>query len=137
MKRIFGTLLFGALFSSHVFGGYAVVVHPENTSELDYQTVKRIFLGKETAFSNGELATVLTHSPDSSLRAEFDEAVLKRKTFAVDAQWSKLVFTGRGTMPQTVQSDQEMIDLILQNKNAIGFIETSSVISDVKVVKID
>ncbi|MDT0582774.1 phosphate ABC transporter substrate-binding protein [Brumicola blandensis] len=137
MKRIIGTFIFGALFSSQVFAGYAVVVHPENTSEIDYQLVKRIFLGKETAFSNGEVATVLTHSPDSALRVEFDEAVLQRRTAAVDAYWSKLVFTGRGTMPKTVSSDQEMIELILQNKNAIGFIDTSSVNSDVKVVKID
>jgi ABC-type phosphate transport system substrate-binding protein len=137
MKRIFGTLIFSALFSSQVFAGYSVVVHPENTAEFDYQTVKRIFLGKETAFSNGVVATVITHSSNSELRNEFDEAVLKRKTSTVDAYWSKLVFTGRGIPPQTVNSDQEMIELILQNKNAIGFIETSSVTSDVKVVNID
>ncbi len=137
MKRIFGTLIFSALFSSQVFAGYSVVVHPENTSEFDYQIVKRIFLGKETAFSDGVTATVITHSANSALRNEFDEAVLKRKTSAVDAYWSKLVFTGRGIPPQTVNSDQEMIELILQNKNAIGFIETSSVTSDVKVVNID
>jgi ABC-type phosphate transport system substrate-binding protein len=137
MKRILGTLIFGALFSSHVFADYAVVVHPENTSEIDQQLVKRIFLGKETAFSNGQVVKVITHSPTSAIRAEFDEAVLQRRTAAVDAYWSKLVFTGRGTMPQTASSDQEVIDLILQNKNAIGFIDTSSVNSDVKVVKID
>jgi ABC-type phosphate transport system substrate-binding protein len=137
MKRIFGTLVFGALFSSQVFADYSVVVHPENTAELDSQAVKRIFLGKETAFSNGQVVTVITHAPESAIRVEFDEAMLQRRTAAVTAYWSKLVFTGRGTMPQVVESDQEMIELILENKNAIGFIETSSVTSDVKVVEID
>ncbi|MBF7072301.1 phosphate ABC transporter substrate-binding protein [Glaciecola sp. MH2013] len=137
MKRIIGTVLFGALFSSQVFADYAVVVHPENNAEFDTQLVKRIFLGRETAFSNGEIATVITHSPDSALRTEFDEGVLNRKTAAVNAYWSKLVFTGRGVMPTTVESDAEMIELISENKNAIGFIDTSSVTSDVKVVKID
>jgi hypothetical protein len=44
------------------------------------------------------------------------------------------VFTGKGTPPKELLTDQEVIDLVSQNPSMIGYIEKESVTSAVKVV---
>lgn len=50
------------------------------------------------------------------------------------AFWSKLVFTGRGTPPEMIATEDEMLNLVATNPNTIGFIDESKVDSNVKVV---
>lgn len=137
MKRIIGAALISALYSSLSMAEVVVVVHPENTASLSKKTVQRIFLGKVTEFSTGQITTVVNQTPGEAARTEFDQSVLDRSTAQVTAKWSKLVFTGRGIMPSEVDSDAEVIELIKQNKNAIGYIDSSAVSEDVKVVNLD
>lgn len=137
MKRTIGATLISAFFSLQAFADVVVVVHPDNAATFTEKSVQRIFLGKVTEFSTGDVPTVLNQTPGESIRTEFDQNVLKRKTAQVSASWAKLVFTGRGVMPQEIGSDAEVIELIKQNKNAIGYIDSSSVNDDVKVVNLD
>lgn len=59
MKRTIGATLFGALLSLQAVAEVVVVVHPDNQATITKQTVKRLFLGKETAFPNGKAATIV------------------------------------------------------------------------------
>lgn len=52
----------------------------------------------------------------------------------VNAYWSKLIFTGKGSMPTELASDAEIISTILSNQGAIGYIDSASITSDVKVI---
>lgn len=137
MKSIIGAALLCALFSSPTIAAVVVVVHPENTATLSKKAVQRLFLGKLTEFSTGQIPTVINQSPGEDIRGEFDQNILNSSTAQVNAKWAKLVFTGRGFMPAVVDSDAEVIELIKQNKNAIGYIDSSSVSEDVKVVNLD
>lgn len=119
--------------SSVSFAEIAVIVHPDNAAELDKGSIKKIFLGKKKSFSTGEKAIALNNNNDDIYTA-FNKSVVKKNKKQLKAYWSKLVFTGKGTPPQEADSDSEVIDLVSDNPNLIGYIDASNVTDDVKVV---
>lgn len=137
MKRTIGATLFGALLSLQAVAEVVVVVHPDNQATITKQTVKRLFLGKETAFPNGKAATIVQQPATNQQREEFDSDVLGRSSAQVSAMWAKLVFTGRGIAPQEFDSDAKVIEFIQSDENAIGYIDSASVTGDVSVVNLD
>ncbi|SDD77089.1 hypothetical protein SAMN05428966_105342 [Massilia sp. PDC64] len=52
----------------------------------------------------------------------------------VKALWSKLVFTGKATMPKEVGSSADVRKAVAANPKAIGYIEKSAVDATVKVI---
>jgi ABC-type phosphate transport system substrate-binding protein len=137
MKRIIGATLIGTLFSLQALADVVVVVSPDNDAAISAQAVKRIFLGKENEFSTGVIPTPVNHESNSDIRREFESEMIGRSSAQISAQWSKLIFTGRGKLPQEVASDAELIELIKQDSTVIGYIDAESVTADVKVVNLD
>ncbi|MEQ3639649.1 MAG: phosphate ABC transporter substrate-binding protein [Alteromonas sp.] len=122
------------LLSAPVFAGTAIIVNADNTSGIDVETVKRIYLGKSKAFPDGSRAIPLTFETGDSLRDTFNKDVLGKSESQYSAFWSKLVFTGRGTPPEMISNEEEMLTLVATNPNTIGFIDESKVDGSVKVV---
>ena len=122
------------LLSAPVFAGTAIIVNADNTSGIDVETVKRIYLGKSKAFPDGSRAIPLTFETGDSLRDTFNKDVLGKSESQYSAFWSKLVFTGRGTPPEMISNEEEMLTLVATNPNTIGFIDESKVDGSVTVV---
>ena len=114
-----------------------LVVHPSNDASLDAKTAQRIFLGKESKFSNGKEAIPINQAPDSANRASFDTDTLGRSSTQVAAYWSKLVFTGKGIPPKEVGNDAEVIAMVAGNQDAIGYVDSASVTSAVKAIPLN
>ena len=114
--------------------GTSVIVHPSNSFSLTADDVTRLFTGRSKTFPDGRTAVPVNLTEDVALRAAFDEKVLGRSSSQIKAHWSKLLFTGKGTPPKEVDSDQEVIDLVKSNPNIIGYISSENANGDVKVV---
>jgi len=125
---------FSLLTSHQVVAEVAIVVHPSNASSIDQSSIKRLFLGKTKAFSNGRAAILLSLSPSSPLVDEFNKKVMGKSGSQIKAHWSKMIFTGKGTPPQEMASAAEILAAVSTNPDAIGFIDASSVTDAVKVV---
>jgi ABC-type phosphate transport system substrate-binding protein len=113
-----------------------VVVHPTNDATLDLKMTKRIFLGKEKRFSNGKEILPINQERGSGTRDMFDNEALGRNTSQVSAYWSKLVFTGKGVPPAEVSDDLAVIEIVANNKNAVGYVNSASVTGAVKVISL-
>ncbi|WP_334031206.1 phosphate ABC transporter substrate-binding protein [Alteromonas sp. P256] len=131
MKFIFALCL---LLSTPVFAGTAIIINANNTSGIDIEMVKRIYLGKSKAFPDGSRAIPLTFETGNGLRDIFNKNVLGKSESQYSAFWSKLVFTGRGTPPEMISNEDEMLTLVATNPNTIGFIDESKVDGSVKIV---
>jgi len=131
MKKL---LLILAALSFNSFAEIAVIVHPSNDSALDEKSVARIFTGKMKSFPNGNQIIPVNLDNSQAATSEFNEKVLKRSESQLKAYWSKLVFTGKGTPPQSVANADEVIKLVSTNPSVIGYIDASKVTGDVKVV---
>lgn len=132
-------LRIGFLFAliSLPFSAYsevAVVVHISNSSSFDNNTVSRIYLGKARTFENGTTAIPISQDDRSPITADFNKVVLKKSSSQLKAYWSKLVFTGKGTPPRSVENDQQVLELVSANPNIIGFVALENVTSTVKVI---
>jgi ABC-type phosphate transport system substrate-binding protein len=131
-KTLFALILIIASFAS--LGEISVIVNAANTDPLDAKTIKRIYLGKIKAFPNGQSITVLTLEDSKPETEEFRESALKKSNSQFQSYWAKLAFTGKGTPPTEVSNDAEMISAIKADTSSIGFVDSSAVTGDVKVV---
>lgn len=105
-----------------------VVVNPKNpATRMFSEQAAQFFLGKSTLF------TPVEHT-EGPLRNEFSQKVLGKDTAQVKSQWSKLVFTGKGTAPKEYASSAEVKKAVAADVQAIGYIEKSAVDDSVKVI---
>jgi ABC-type phosphate transport system substrate-binding protein len=106
-----------------------VVVNPKAAeSSMTKDQVAQFFLGKSTAMSPVD-------QPDSApVRAEFYKKVTDKDASQVKALWSKLVFTGKATMPKEVGDSAAVKKAVAADPKAIGYIEKSAVDASVKVI---
>ncbi len=121
-------------FHGNALADIAVIVNPANDSTVDKTVIKKIFIGKAKRFTNGSVALPMNGPKGSVTRDNFNEKVVGRSTRKLNAYWSKLTFTGKGTMPRELSSDAEIIETITSNQGAIGYIDSSSVTDAVKVI---
>ena len=112
----------------------AIIVNPSNNSDISESEIPRIFLGKITNFPGGALAVPLIQDENTAAATEFNTNVLKKSPSQLKAYWSKLLFTGQGTPPKEVTSDDDVVNLVSTNPNIIGYIDSSKVTSAVKVI---
>lgn len=126
--------IIGSLTVSKAMAEVAIVVHPSNDSKFDKSTIKKIFLGKSKSFSNGRTAILISAGSKESITDEFNKNVIGKSSNQVNAYWSKMIFTGKGTPPQEMSSVDEIISAISTNPDAIGYVDSSKVSDSVKVV---
>ncbi|MDQ2042934.1 phosphate ABC transporter substrate-binding protein [Pseudoalteromonas sp. 20-92] len=111
----------------------AVIVNASNTSNLDADTIKKIYLGKSKSFDNGTKVNPVNQN-GNSVADEFNDKVVGKSSSQLNAYWSKLVFTGKGTPPEKLDNDQAVLDFVAANNDAIGYVDSAKVNDSVKVV---
>jgi ABC-type phosphate transport system substrate-binding protein len=106
-----------------------VVVNPKaSESSMTKEQVAQFFLGKSTAM------TPIDQPDGAPIRADFYKKVADKDAAQAKALWSKLVFTGKATMPKEVADSAAVKAAVAANPKAIGYIEKSAVDATVKVV---
>ena len=106
-----------------------VVVNPKAAeASMTKEQVAQFFLGKSTAM------TPIDQADASPVRAEFYKKVADKDAAQAKALWSKLVFTGKATMPKEVADNAAVKAAVAANPKAIGYIDKSAVDGSVKVV---
>jgi ABC-type phosphate transport system substrate-binding protein len=131
---VVGLCVFNLLAANYAIADVAIVVHPSNGSIFDKSTIKKIFLGKKKSFSNGRVAILLSSPSISTATEEFNKKVIGKSSNQVNAYWSKMIFTGKGTPPQEMPSIEDIILAIAANPDAIAYIDASAITEAVRVV---
>lgn len=131
MKTIIKTVLAASLLTAAVpsFAEVVVVVGAKSAAAtMTNEQVAQYFLGKSTAM------TPIDQADGSPLRNEFYKKVADKEAAQAKALWSKLVFTGKATMPREAASSADVKKALAADPKAIGYIEKSAVDATVKVV---
>jgi ABC-type phosphate transport system substrate-binding protein len=130
MKQLIQASVVAALFLAlPAMAEIVVVVNPKAAeASMTKDQVAQFFLGKSTAMTPVD-------QPDSApVRAEFYKKVTDKDASQVKALWSKLVFTGKATMPKEVGDSAAVKKAVAADPKAIGYIEKSAVDASVKVI---
>lgn len=123
------------LISSAVFADIVVIVSSSNANyALDKIDIEQIFLGKKSVFPDGEKAIPVDQAENSPVRAEFNDKALGKNASQLKAYWSRLIFTGKGTPPKESGNDADVVALVAQNPNMVGYIDESALNDSVKVL---
>lgn len=130
-----GLLLISMYYSTVAFAGVSVIVNPANNNAIAESEISRLFLGKSGKFTDGSAAIAVNGPKSNATRAEFEKKALNKSAKQVKAYWSKLMFSGKGKPPAELGSSAEMLKFIADNANAIGYVDSASVDSTVKVIK--
>jgi ABC-type phosphate transport system substrate-binding protein len=133
MRKLLIILAHCFLMSS-VYAEVAVIVHKDNTVEaMNKNEVNRIYLGKLKKFGNGKDAIPID-LPAGESRKYFYAKVVRKNDAQLRAYWSRIIFTGKGQPPRQEESEESVLSLVSSNPNLLGYVDTSKVNGDVKVV---
>ncbi|MEH6447515.1 MAG: phosphate ABC transporter substrate-binding protein [Oleispira sp.] len=122
------------LFSSLSFSDMAVIVHPDNTSTFNTAIIKKIFLGKQTKFTDGKIVIPMNASETLPTYDAFNDKMIGKSRTQINAYWARLVFTGKGDLPKILTSDTDIVSTVSVNQGAISYVDSSSVTDKVKVI---
>lgn len=127
-------IIFCMVLMGSAHADIVIIGHSSNTNSVSVEELQRLYTGKSSSFANGESALPLNLGDANSLRTSFDEKALGRSSSQIKAYWSKLVFTGKGTPPKEVSTEDEMVKLVSSNPNLLGYVSSSADVSGVKVL---
>lgn len=131
MKKLINAAIAAAVLATAVpaLAEVVVVVNPKAAeASMTKEQVAQFFLGKSTAM------TPIDQPEDAPVRAEFYKKVTDKDASQAKALWSKLVFTGKASMPKEVANSAAVKSAVAANPKAIGYMEKSAVDGSVKVV---
>lgn len=131
MPSFFKTAIAAALISAAVpsFAEVVAVVGAKSPAgAMTNEEVAQFFLGKSSAM------TPIDQPESSPVRNEFYKKIAGKEASQAKALWSKLVFTGKATLPKEVAGSAEVKKAVAADPKAIGYIEKSALDATVKVV---
>lgn len=128
--------LFGLFsFTATALADIAIIVNPASgISRLSASKIKKIFLGKTKKLPNGKTAKPVEQVEGSTVRATFNNKVLKKSDSQYKAYWSKIIFSGKGSPPQSAADNTAVKAFVAGSVNAIGYIDSSAADASVTVV---
>lgn len=106
----------------------AVVGAKSPAASMTNDQIAQFFLGKSTDM------TPIDQPDGSAVRNEFYKKVADKEASQAKALWSKLVFTGKATLPKEVAGSADVKKAVAADPKAIGYIEKAAVDATVKVV---
>jgi ABC-type phosphate transport system substrate-binding protein len=116
--------------------GDVVVIVNQSVSEttLSKQDVGNIYLGKKSSWSDGSKIKFVVLTGDT--HASFLKSYVGKSESQFNTFWKKQVFTGKGSPPKELDSDQAMVEFVAQTAGAIGYVSAGTDVSKVKTITI-
>ena len=136
MKHILKIAIFSvALLCMQCGIAQVVVVGAKSTAaKLTKDQAAALFLGKSTQLPGAGIPVLLDQPEASEIRQLFYTKVTEKTASQVKAIWSRLVFSGKGTLPKELASNEEVKKMLATNPDAIAYIDKSAVDATVKVL---
>ena len=105
-------------------------------TSLTKAQLRQIFLMRQLYRPNKQKIIVFVLPSVKALHQGFSKYKLGLLPYKLDRIWHKLTYSGLGTATIVVQSRQALIDAVLANPGAIGYVEDGTNIKDKYVIPI-
>ena len=124
---VFGLLLTGGVRSQEPApADLQVIVNSQNpVKKLKASTISDIFLKKVTTWPQGGTVQPVDLPATHHTRISFSESIHGRSVASIKSYWQQLIFSVRDVPPPEKANEDEVIDFVAANPNAIGYISTS------------
>jgi TonB family protein len=106
-----------------------------SVDSISVAELKRVYLEQTRSLSDGShVEPVLERSGPA--HASFLKDFLDLNDDALQSYYRTLVFTGRGSMPRSLDSDVDVVAYVIKTRGAIGYVNASADVQGVKILPI-
>ncbi|HHL39052.1 MAG TPA: hypothetical protein ENJ37_00955 [Deltaproteobacteria bacterium] len=125
MRRSLFIALFLLLFETCAFGAdYIVIANSRNPiGDLDRETLREIYLG-ERLFAGGTRLTPINLT-EGAVKDAFLREIVGMEAKAYKLHWIKLVFQQGKSLPRTVGTVDDILDIVRRDRGAVAYIPSS------------
>lgn len=115
-----------------------VIVHPSvELEQLTPAQLRAVFSMRQTQWPDGHSVRVFVLASEHPVHQQFCKEHLRMFPYQLDSIWNRLSFSGIGTRPQQVTSEQEMQRMIEKTPGSIGYRMTSNEQTGVNIIEIN
>lgn len=101
---------------------------------LSDDDLKDYYLGKKASWPDGSKVVVVVLKDGASHENLMKK--LGKSTSQFSTGWKKLVFTGKGSMPEQVGSEDELVAFVAKTPGSIGYADAGKAKDGVKAVTV-
>lgn len=95
----------------------------EQYRQLSRADLREIFFGRQTQWPDGSSLRVFVLPDKHPVHIRFSKEILGIYPYQLRSAWDRMVFSGTGTPPVTVESLEEMQIQLHKMPGAIGYVE--------------
>ena len=119
-------LLLACLVTSQA-SAIEIVTHTQvSDSNLTKSQLRRIYTMRQLRWSNNVAITVFVLPSQHVLHQRFTKERLQIFPYQLNRIWHKLTYSGLGVAPTVVNSEQELLQAVINTPGAIGYISTNT-----------
>ncbi len=101
---------------------------------LSEDDLKDYYLGKKSSWPDGSKVVVVVLKEGASHENLLSKLGKSNSQFTTG--WKKLVFTGKGAMPEQVGSEDDLVAFVAKTPGSIGFVDAAKAKEGVKAVPV-
>ena len=114
-----------------------VIVPSDSTTDaLSKASLRAVFGMRKRNWQDGSAIKVFVLADANPTHIDFAKTILQTFPYNLRRIWERQVYSGTGQAPTQVSSQEEMLEAVSGNKNAIGYISRGWLNESVKVVEI-
>lgn len=117
-------LLVSAVCSHAVRSADIIVNQSVPTGAYSLKDVRAIFTMQQRFWPNGEQIKVFTLPDSNPIYKDFVKNNLNMFPHQLRRGWDRMVFSGTGSAPVSLDSEQEMIDRLVNTPYSIGYLNS-------------
>lgn len=127
--------LFISCFGQLSVADIVVVANKDNQiAMLTKKQIIDIYMGRKSTFPNGEVVLPIDQETGSATRKLFYQHLVDKTVSEINTYWARLLFSGRATPPRPAKNGSSVINIIKNNKSAIGYVQLEDLTDDVRVL---
>lgn len=134
MMKLLLVILSLLISMGSAFAEPVIVGNLNGVDNISASDAKKLFLGKLKTLPNGTKPIVIEYPDGSAIREAFHSKVTGKTGSQLQAYWSQMVFRGKGNPPKEVGSAAAVIAEITANPAVIGYVDSSEVTDQLKVI---
>ena len=122
-------------FSTALAGETPIVKQDNPTESVSKKNLKKMLLGKAKKWKNGN-KVVLATLAGGDTHEKFIKAFAGKTAKQFTNYWRKMVFSGKGKMPKSFDSEEDLAAFVADNKGALGYTTAGAVFDGTRTIEI-
>ena len=98
-----------------------ILTHSDQQVELSAKQIRAIFSLRQKNWPDGQIIECVVMDDNNKLHKQFCLEALKLFPYFFNDTATREIYTGTAIAPTIVNTEQEMLDTIINNPNAIGY----------------